>query len=564
MGISEEKEYSTKVSVILVLRDCPPDISYCIDSLVYQTLEEMELLLVGNANDKSVSELMNYYSKISPKVRVCPLPEDWEGQGRRYGLSRAVGEYVLFADEDTALRYRACAQMHSRGAETNSNLVYARNVEILSAHEKAPCPLIEESKPGVAAKDCLLKKAHYRFPCYLWKRDFLMEHPLEEDGPFDSLAYTWRAASFCKTAGVIKEEMSYSLTGSGSSHVTDGISFDKAVRTLIDGCDPSALGVVLQRAGEMTAMAAYRHDEHFDVYLALLRFIAAKWTELGLGELPRDWAPLIQSPERWFAANVFVPAFDRLPDEKEKTNAGKVFGEDTVLHLLDKTDCDCVSKPLIQEAAALSKWDFVEEYCALKALADNGGVVLNRLLEVNGNFRCLRCLDSFFVFETEDRISTLIYGGAAGSPVLHKILATYDNRDFYPDPFYPLAARIKNVLMAEYDVVFDGNEWLYRPGIMLFDPYTFLVRQNVALNLASLPVSEYTDRNPVFEYLFNAGKRNNQELKMLRWKLARAKENEIAQNKRYRALQKKYEKEQKERANLFKTLKMLALSEEKQ
>ncbi len=75
MGISEEKEYSTKVSVILVLRDCPPDISYCIDSLVYQTLEEMELLLVGNANDKSVAELVTTIPKYRPESGSVPYPK---------------------------------------------------------------------------------------------------------------------------------------------------------------------------------------------------------------------------------------------------------------------------------------------------------------------------------------------------------------------------------------------------------------------------------------------------------------------------------------------------------
>lgn len=76
-----------------------------------------------------------------------------------------------------------------------------------------------------------LKGAMLSFPVLSTDKSFLTKHSLEPNSPFDTLAYTWRAASYCDKVGIINQEMSYTLSSRDSPSLknvlTDGINYDK-------------------------------------------------------------------------------------------------------------------------------------------------------------------------------------------------------------------------------------------------------------------------------------------------------------------------------------------------
>ena len=91
-----------KVSVIVPVYNSEKYLRDCLDSLVNQTLKDIEIIVVDDAStDKSMEIIMEYKSKY-PSIIKMSRNEQNKGQGasRNVGLSLATGEYIGFLDSD--------------------------------------------------------------------------------------------------------------------------------------------------------------------------------------------------------------------------------------------------------------------------------------------------------------------------------------------------------------------------------------------------------------------------------------------------------------------------------
>src|SRR5699024_6015694 len=91
-----------KVSVIVPVYNSELYLKDCLDSLVNQTLKDLEIIIVDDAStDKSLKIIMEYKNKYPNIIKVFQNEQN-KGQGasRNVGLSLATGEYIGFLDSD--------------------------------------------------------------------------------------------------------------------------------------------------------------------------------------------------------------------------------------------------------------------------------------------------------------------------------------------------------------------------------------------------------------------------------------------------------------------------------
>ena len=91
-----------KVSVIVPVYNAEKYLRECLDSLVNQTLKEIEIIVVNDGSkDNSLSILREYEKKHKDKVIVIDNKENQGiGRTRNNGLKKATGEYIGFMDSD--------------------------------------------------------------------------------------------------------------------------------------------------------------------------------------------------------------------------------------------------------------------------------------------------------------------------------------------------------------------------------------------------------------------------------------------------------------------------------
>lgn len=91
------------LSVIVPVYNVEDYLAECLDSILHQSLSDMEILVVDDGStDSSVGIIRNYASKDN---RIKPYFKENGGlsDARNYGLDRASGKYITFIDSDDVL-----------------------------------------------------------------------------------------------------------------------------------------------------------------------------------------------------------------------------------------------------------------------------------------------------------------------------------------------------------------------------------------------------------------------------------------------------------------------------
>lgn len=90
------------VSVVIPVYNAEEYLKDCIDSIVNQTYNNMEIILVDDGSSDGSSKICDDYATLDSRVKVIHRAKDSDGPGeaRNVGAASAKGEYLLFVDND--------------------------------------------------------------------------------------------------------------------------------------------------------------------------------------------------------------------------------------------------------------------------------------------------------------------------------------------------------------------------------------------------------------------------------------------------------------------------------
>ena len=90
-----------KLSVIVPVYKAEAWLNECVDSLLNQTLKDLEILLVNDGSPDRSGEIMaDYAARFPETVRTLTLSNGGQGRARNRGIELARGEYLGFVDSD--------------------------------------------------------------------------------------------------------------------------------------------------------------------------------------------------------------------------------------------------------------------------------------------------------------------------------------------------------------------------------------------------------------------------------------------------------------------------------
>lgn len=113
-----------KISVIVPVYNVEKYIEKCLNSLVNQTLEEIEIIVVNDGSPDNSEKIINKFLKKYPsKIKYFVKENGGQGSARNFGLTKANGEYIGYVDSDDYVEIDMYEKMYKKAKEKNSDIV---------------------------------------------------------------------------------------------------------------------------------------------------------------------------------------------------------------------------------------------------------------------------------------------------------------------------------------------------------------------------------------------------------------------------------------------------------
>lgn len=112
-----------KVSLIIPIYNSEKYINRCLDSLLQQTLDNIEIICINDGSTDSSQKILEEYSSKYPNIIIFKKENGGCGSARNMGIDNSNGEYIEFVDSDDILEIDAVEKMYTSAKKFDSDLV---------------------------------------------------------------------------------------------------------------------------------------------------------------------------------------------------------------------------------------------------------------------------------------------------------------------------------------------------------------------------------------------------------------------------------------------------------
>lgn len=119
-----------KVSVIIPVYGVEKYIGKCLDSLVNQTLKDIEIIVVNDGTKDNSQKIIDKYAKKYKNIKALIKENGGQGSARNYGLEHATGEYIGYVDGDDYVEYDMYEKLYNKAKENDLDVVICGNYNV--------------------------------------------------------------------------------------------------------------------------------------------------------------------------------------------------------------------------------------------------------------------------------------------------------------------------------------------------------------------------------------------------------------------------------------------------
>ncbi|RDW97006.1 glycosyl transferase [Gardnerella vaginalis] len=102
------------ISIVVPAYNKEPYIKQCMDSLINQTLKNIEIIVVDDASSDNTLQILRDYEKKDSRVKIIAKEHNCGRHvARKTGVQETIGDYVLFVDADDEIELKACEVLYS-------------------------------------------------------------------------------------------------------------------------------------------------------------------------------------------------------------------------------------------------------------------------------------------------------------------------------------------------------------------------------------------------------------------------------------------------------------------
>ncbi len=223
----------SKISVIIPVYGVEEYIVKCINSIVNQTLKDIEIIIVNDGTkDNSIKLIKENFN--DKRIKIFNKENGGLASARNYGIKKSTGEFLFFVDSDDYIDTNCLKEMYEKAIKDKVDLVICdyykleengnkEHISIIPHYDKSnnKCSVI--SMPGAV--------------CKLIKLNIVKDNNIEflEGKCFEDNAIMPFACALCKNFSYVEKPFYYYLQRTGS--ILNKKHYDKKWEDIFDSLD---------------------------------------------------------------------------------------------------------------------------------------------------------------------------------------------------------------------------------------------------------------------------------------------------------------------------------------
>ncbi len=168
-----------QVSVIIPYYNSHIFIDECVNSVLDQTMKDLEILIINDGSDNSEKDILDNLSERDDRVKIININHSGPGLARNIGIKKSVGKYVAFIDSDDYwLEADALTRLVTAADSNNIKICGAERCTLTNTGELVFNPKFErviESGTLIKYRDF---QECYDYQNYIFNREFLISNEI--------------------------------------------------------------------------------------------------------------------------------------------------------------------------------------------------------------------------------------------------------------------------------------------------------------------------------------------------------------------------------------------------
>ena len=226
---TEALQTEIKVTVIMPIYNAENYLRPALDSVIDQTLREIEIICVDDGSvDKSL-EIVKEYQKSDPRIRIVTENNAGPATARNKGLVRARGKYIAFLDADDFYESELCEQLYNL-AEAEGLDIAVSDYDVYNSKKAMFMPAMDSDCGAIFTSSHITSKNEYpdyilqATTGYVWnklfRREFLVEKGLSflpELQLFEDVHFVTTCLSMAEKIGKVSKVLAHHRVYSAQS-----------------------------------------------------------------------------------------------------------------------------------------------------------------------------------------------------------------------------------------------------------------------------------------------------------------------------------------------------------
>lgn len=464
-----------KVSVIIPVYQVENYLERAVDSVLAQTLEEKEIILVDDGSPDGSPEICDRYARQYPEmIRVIHKENQGLGMARNTGADAARGEYLAFLDSDDTVEPEMYEEMYEKAREGDYDIVMC-DVKILYVEENRSVVSSSYPREEIDLGDYIARGNNITYSVNkLYRREIWQENRYKKM-LFEDIALIPALVSRYPHIGYVKKPFYHYYRRSNTistSQVGAMVDIVKAYREFLEGCNPGFRDEAvycaarqifwnmtdsrtLFRADFVDFLKEYKRFFLMNPYLEKDKKISGLLNYLNQDVIPDTF--------------ICVHFLRGIPDGYRKA-LEENFPQSRFLEAGEELLDTLHLPPSVQEALNQGNLSYAEEYAALYLLKQEGGIVVFPEYRVKLPLKKLRMNRIFFGFEDQESLNAGCFGALREHYVIQALLDTYWEENIFNQALLPLAERIRDFLMVHLGLKANGRNQLLKKEVQVYLP----------------------------------------------------------------------------------------------